>query len=205
MTYEETLKEIGLEPSETEFLKDMNMIRNMFYVGFMPVDFLIEHVKKMVKAKKSMLEKAIKENDLAAYVFIHERPYRLEALLKGLWKIKTSKIKKAIVIGDVWIDGEGLGVNIDVWKNLFRTYGKLMMDKEDKAVWDALPDEFEVWHGDEGENDGRISWTLSKKVAEFFAKRFTDNPRAIESRIVKKEDCVCYFGGRGEEEIIILD
>ena len=55
-----------------------------------------------------------------------------------------------------------------------------------------------------------ISWSLSKETAEFFAHKYWRNidtknsMKVVKAKKVKKQDCIAYFNGRGEKEIILV-
>jgi hypothetical protein len=55
-----------------------------------------------------------------------------------------------------------------------------------------------------------ISWTLSKKVAEFFAYKYLRNfsteklPKMVHSEIVNKKNLLCYLNGRKEQEVLLF-
>jgi hypothetical protein len=94
-----------------------------------------------------------------------------------------------------WIDG------------YFPEYKALAFTPEDVKVIDALPKCFCIYRGcAEGFEMGR-SWTLSRKVAEFFATRFwiegTTLPSIIMSRVVSKRDVLFYTNVNGEQEIVL--
>lgn len=86
-----------------------------------------------------------------------------------------------------------------------------LMTGEDIKYLKSLPDEIEIHRGmtvKESKNkDYGISWTLDKKVAEFFAykhpdNQFLDEEKTVFSLTIPKKEVIAYFGGRQEEEII---
>ncbi len=94
------------------------------------------------------------------------------------------------------------------WKTLFGKYSAedwICMDEE-KALYDSLPEEVEVYRGGTSENG--ISWTLSRRVATWFATqsmqyRNCDNCRVF-SKTVKKSDIRAVLLDMDEFEVIIL-
>ncbi len=78
----------------------------------------------------------------------------------------------------------------------------LMMLEDDKEILDKLPDTFSIYRGaDEGTPGQGWSWSLSKRVALFFAKRF-EKGIVIKGECAKK-DVIAYFDDRKEQEIVI--
>jgi hypothetical protein len=197
---------LGLNPKNTDYIPNIGMIRNKYYIGFVfgtTKGGMFERIKKMIEYKKDSIAKALKENDLESYVFYHERPYRLEALIEGLKKIKTSKKNKALALASVWIDSETPSINYWTWVGLFEKYGRLSMSKENQEAFDSLPDKVEVYRGTTEKYDNGLSWTLNEDIAEFFATRFEEYGEVI-SKVVDKEDIVAYYGDRDEQEVIII-
>lgn len=79
----------------------------------------------------------------------------------------------------------------------------LVMNQEEKAFFDDLPDEFTVYRGqDKHWLDIGWSWTLSKDVAQFFADRGV-NEGVVLTMNIKKTDVIAYFNDREEQEIVI--
>lgn len=202
------LKAIGvnIEDCDDSVYLD-GIIRHPFYCGFLyDSPKFIEHVKKMIEYRKEKAAFYLKEKDYDSYVFLHERPFRLEKFLHIQHKSLKNKgeLYTGNIVSRVWIDSENPNINIIVWISLFKRYGENLMTKKEQSFFDSLPETFDLYHGDEGEDDAGISWTLDKKVAEFFAKRFTDDMRKVIKVTAKKSECLCYLNGRSEEEIIIL-
>ena len=100
------------------------------------------------------------------------------------------------------------------WAKLFndtilRTH---ILDNSDKTLncrfWEALPEEIIVYRGvgsvDELDGLVGLSWSLSEKVAQWFAKRFDDEGIVLKGRI-KKRDCIAYLGLHEHEVILQPD
>lgn len=96
-------------------------------------------------------------------------------------------------------------------KHPFKEY---LMNDEERAFIEALPDEVTIYRGmtikelESGKYG--ISWTLDKKVAEFFTDTYLRNhatskeAKTIKELQIKKTDIVAYFQDRQESEIIYL-
>lgn len=151
--------------------------------------------------------KAIVAGYYDRYVFIHERPYRLQAFMEVRERMDDSCYWN--LLRDIWIDSESPYINIEVWKRLFsnkrRKKKRLLIDKADRKAWKELPDVLTIYRGVQHDGpDTGMSWTLSKEKAIFFAKRFANGKetgRVLEKQICKSE-AIAYFNGRSEQEII---
>lgn len=80
---------------------------------------------------------------------------------------------------------------------------KLLMEDEDYATWETLPEEITVYRGISG--DGKVkklSWTLSEKKAHWFADRWSMQGSVYRAKI-RKEDVFAYFDERGEKEVVL--
>lgn len=95
-----------------------------------------------------------------------------------------------------------------------RKYRESLMEDKELKIWRNLPEHITIYRGmtleEKESGDYGVSWTLSKKTAEFFAYKYQRNrstnhlPRTVHKLIVKKNDVVAYFGERNEKEIIYL-
>ena len=63
---------------------------------------------------------------------------------------------------------------------------------------DSIPETVPVYRG--GSSDG-LSWSLSKDVAEFFAKK--SNDPNITERVIKRHDIAFFSNEREEQEVIL--
>lgn len=164
-----------------------------------------------------------------SWVFLHERPYRVRALLELMEAHGEIPIMEfARLAGDVWTDSENIHQMQDEWEAVFdalsSTYipdgGRRIPDwvrrgvmvEEDLPTFEALAETLTVYRGFKtGLNESGLSWTLEKKVAVWFAKRFAeifpDNPPGVFTGVVDKDDVIAYFdaGHRGEKEIVVAN
>lgn len=89
----------------------------------------------------------------------------------------------------------------------------LMTAAEQRALA-KLPDEVTIYRAmTKKEAAGKtfgVSWTLSKKVAEFFRDDYARNhatshlEKVIKEKVVKKSDIIAVFNGRKEKEVIYV-
>lgn len=160
---------------------------------------------QQLEQKYKFLRKALKTKNFDQYIYLHERPYRINAFQdikkdldnKTYWKLLSS----------IWIDTENSWQDIKTWKKLFkskRSDKENLMDGQELETFESLDNELIVYRGCvKGLNENGLSWTLSKEQAKWFAQRFSKDGIVKQKRIFKK-DIVAYFNGRGEEEIILI-
>ena len=176
-------------------------------------------------SKKAQADKTLKDKDWKQWIWLHERPFRLDAFLYVSQDLPAKKYWN--LLRDIWIDTEGPSVNQDIWLQLFaRRYPgrrKMMTGKERRAFHKATPTlEINNYRGfgqnpdDEINREQGMSWTLSYEKAEWFAKRFmtdvgasldrdmeSDIKPMVAEAICQKENVIAYFDYRGEQEIVI--
>jgi hypothetical protein len=165
--------------------------------------------------KKAALEDALANGKWHTAVFIHERPYRVDALLRIVTE-HGDAIDDATywsLVGSVWVDSENVWQNRAEWDVVFhglREHDEAhhMMDDDERATLAQLPDRIKVYRGAVDQvNDDGLSWTLDEAKAQWFARRFD---RGLGTAVVvhgwvAKEDVLAYFSGRGESEIVVVD
>jgi hypothetical protein len=160
----------------------------------------VQLAEKTKKAKQYYQEKKF-----SSYIFIHERPYRLNALLDCVMFLEGKEYWE--LLSDVWVDSENIWQNIKIWKKLLKQNKEtkhFFMSDDDKAEFDKLPEAFTVYRGYiEGKNKSGLSYTTDKKRAMWFANRFGKNGKVAELTVSKK-DVLAYTNRRDEKEIIFL-
>ena len=148
-----------------------------------------------LKFKKQLLAEALEKKKYHQYVLHYERPYRLKAI-QNLIDLKTISRKDiASVIMWFWMDSENIWELLPDWKILLKDYKKELiecMSASDKKIFDTLPDIVDVYRGCNRKNEKGISWTLSKKKAEWFANRFDEGGSKVIQKKVKKERIIFY-------------
>lgn len=157
--------------------------------------------------KTEALAEAIKAENWDRAVFLHERPYRTDALVQyvvgeGVHLHETTEDIRALA-ASVWQDSENLRENVDEWVTMLSGNGLVLMDDE-KGEWDALPETLTIYRGEQDKRG--FCWSLSKETAEWFARRFTHRGgKYLTTATVAKSDVTGYLTGRGEAEILVID
>lgn len=95
--------------------------------------------------------------------------------------------------------------------NSNRPYREELMDEEEKAHYNKLPDIIKAYRCMSKEEKKReefgFSWTLSKDVAQFFVDRnnkIYQKEHVIYEKLLHKSDIIAYLNERDEEEILYL-
>lgn len=187
-----------------------------------PLVFSIVHspalnafVNAQLRQKKEALRRARSRGDWHACVWIHERPYRLDAFLDISWRLDGPRYWE--LLGDVWSDTENSWQNRSEWREAFTAdpEGREMMSDEGvRCVFDLPPEKggllpmTRVYRGYRFDDALQgFSWTLDKARARWFANRLRqdDHPSPkIASGFVAREHVIAYMTGRDEQEIVAL-
>lgn len=157
-----------------------------------------------------ILAEAEEASDWHTCIFVHERAYRTDALLKyvigvndfdePVHTLATLEPEFRDYVRDVWTDSENIAQNIPIWNHIFDVpddCGLLLGDAEEFA---ELPDEITVYRGDCP--DGGWSWSTDRAIAEFFAKRWNEGWPLLTGTVEKKY-VFGYLTNRGESEIMV--
>ena len=157
---------------------------------------------------RAAAKQALDERKWGSYIALHERAYRLDAILDIVDDIPDADYWN--LVGDFWTDSENIYQNFDEWLQLWEaeTPGReSAMDERERAALAAMPDVLTVHRGYQHEDSMMgLSWTLDHKRAIWFANRTRrpDEPGYVVTAKVRKEDVLAYFMGREEEEIVAL-
>lgn len=183
----------------------MPMIRHPLVYSIMHSDMMNAMVNKQFHQKKEQCEKAILNKDWPRFIYLHERPYRLQAFQECENDMDDKTYWEQL--GDIWIDSENIWQNQDEWLDCLhssRPDREYIMDDEDREEFNKLPDTFTIYRGYDKRNKNGFSYSLDKTKAQWFASRFGGAKTNLKTVEAKKSDCVGYFGRRGEKEIIYL-
>jgi hypothetical protein len=168
-------------------------------------------INKRYVHKRDGVAQALKTGDWGRVIAYHERPYRIDALERcvneGLGGDEFWDH-----LATVWTDSENIHQHLDTWRELWDMSepGRIehVMDEDERARFDALPELVEVWRGytvEEGLHG--MSWTLDKDKGEWFARRFATmegRKPHLAHAFVPKEKVLAVFLGRNESEVVAL-
>jgi hypothetical protein len=164
-------------------------------------------VNAQLEYKVKARRKAMKNKEWHTYVFLHERPYRVDAFKRIRSRLSNERYWD--LLSEIWIDSENIRENTSVWERLLRDPRpgrEHMMSDEDREALDLLPDTIEVFQGHTDERDDGWSWTTNRATAEWFAYRFGDFEQAtpvVSFGTCSKDLITAYLTGRNESEVLI--
>lgn len=187
-----------------------------------PLVFSIVHAPAMnayVNAQFRQKQKAAREaradGKWATFVWLHERPYRLDAFAVISWHLEGPDYWK--LLGEVWVDTENQWQDRPRWRTMLTAdpEGREFMSSEDvRSVFTLSPEDgglapqTRIYRGfchDDALQS--FSWTLDKARARWFAQRLRqddDPPARIASGWVAREHVLAYITDRDEAEIVCL-
>jgi len=214
MTPEEMLElvsDVALDPELAECIVETT--HGFIFVKHPLVNTLympgVEH--KRLNAALAYKRKALAEAKAAkqwhSFIYLHERPWRLEALQEIAPDMTDQEFWEKVT--SVWMDSENIRECYQAWDRLLRIdrHGRnFMMDDDERAFLAKLPKVLTVWQGHTVERDDGWSWTLNKDKAEWFAHRFArleDSEPVLTEGRVYRNDVVAYLTSRGEDEILV--
>jgi hypothetical protein len=187
-----------------------SMLRHPLVFGVPYSEEMNNFYNKRYALMSEEIEKAINEGAIHRYVFMHERPYRLDAFVKCIANRVVSDTDYWELLGSAWIDSENIWQNQTIWRRLLkspRPHKHTFMDEDDRKAFKALPSQLTVYRGCRpGQNEAGMSWTLDRDKAVWFSIRYKSkgtSPHVLE-RTISKRKAFAYLGGRNESEIIIL-
>jgi len=201
-----------LVPYLTENALGMTMIAHPLVHDLLPIN---GHANRAYASKQAALAKAKAAQEWHTVVFLHERPYRCDALIDyvlgrhedetpfSLASYRNTAAFEAVsaTVADVWTDSENIHQHVEDWLAITQGHvpgEPLLMG--DQPAFDLLPDRIEVWRGDL--NDGGWSWSTSRKVGEFFT-RYLGGDHELLHGFVDKRYVFGYLTSRSEFEVMV--
>lgn len=157
--------------------------------------------------KKELMAKAMREGNFQKALWLTERPYRIGTLasLVAAHGEEMADSDYWEMVSYAYIDSENLFENKRMLRRLLssaRPGREMMMTTDERATLDYLPDPLYVYRGHQGVNRTGMSWTLSLRVATWFATRYQRSGFITEG-VVEKKRVIAFFGGRAEQEIVV--
>lgn len=145
--------------------------------------------------------------DWSRYIILHERPYRLMALLEVANSMTDRDYWKQLAF--TWIDSENIYEDAKTWNKLLsspRGGRQHMMTKQERTALANMDSTITIYRGAGRKDPFPMAWSLSMDRAQWFARRhrtLTGRPANVYQSTVQKEHVAAYFTGRGEDEIIV--
>ena len=164
-------------------------------------------VNERFRYKVKERDRAAREGRWETYVFVHERPYRVQALAQAVAR-GAKNIER--LVAQTWIDSENIYQNKAAWKMIWSSLPspRDTMDANERVVYDCMPETVTIHRGirRKSYSPRGMSWTRDKERAVWFAHRWKqrgDKPVVLTAEVGKK-NVLAFFMGRGEEEIVAL-
>lgn len=201
------------QPAELDVrLKDYYLVQNGIPMIKHPLCFSIFHtpeqnyrMNKYLEYKLQAVEEALDKKEYATYIFLHERPHRLEAFCDVERKLTDEQYWE--LLGDVWTDSENIWQNKIIWGALLtsdRPKREFFMNEDERAEFEKLPETLTIYRGYQPrKNKIGYSYTTSKEKATWFANRFHKNGD-VDTKKIKKKRIFAYLTRRNESEILFI-
>ncbi len=171
------------------------------------------HFNKMInlqyKDKLKAIRSSVSKKDYHTFVFLHERPYRVNAFYEVQSQMTNEQYWS--ILSSIYTDSENIHECFDEWQELFdssREGKKAFMEATELLFLETLEDSLTVYRGySHSDSKYGLSWTLDKKKAEWFSQR---NAKSKEDSFVaklciSKKDIFAYKSCRNESEVILLN
>jgi hypothetical protein len=162
-------------------------------------------MNKYLEYKLQATEEALNKKEYATYIFLHERPYRLEAFLEVERKLDDEQYWE--LLGDIWTDSENIWQNKIIWGALLtsdRPKREFFMNEDERAEFEKLPENLTIYRGYQPrKNKVGYSYTISKDKATWFAHRFHKDGE-VDTKKVNKGRVFAYLSRRNESEVLII-
>jgi hypothetical protein len=202
----------SLHPDLEDYADREGVWHPLVYTPGNPDDFpdaLVETVNAAYEARKAAAEKALADADWHSYLFIHERPFRLELLLEIEGGLSDEEYWR--LLGEVYTDSENIHQMRDLWAVALaspRGSRDHFMPPADRARFRELPDQVKVFRGFAGEGgEAGWSWSTDSARAAWYARRSAlmraGTAPYLASAVVGRDDNVAIMGERGEAEVIL--
>ena len=167
---------------------------------------LNDFINQQYEHKKKAVSDAKTSANYSSFVFLHERPHRLNAFSEICEWLNDTDYYELLAL--IWRDSENISQQRELWQKLLMgrvVVKRHFMSIEDRKVFDSLPKEIKVYRGYVAAHKNRngFSYTLDKSKAEWFAKRFHSKGKVCAFKITK-DKVFAYTNERGEQEVIIL-
>jgi ribosomal protein L21E len=178
-------------------------IKHPLVFSIMHSDMLNKTVNKQFAYKKEASAKALADKEWGRYIFLHERPYRVNAFCDIRDKLTDKEYWE--LLGHVWSDSENLWQFHGLLEHLIdcvRGERDNLMDDEERALLAKLPEKVVIYRGHQYKNKDGWSWTLSPSKAHWFGQRFFSKRWGIVKGEVDKKHIIAVLLGRNEFEVI---
>lgn len=157
-------------------------------------------------AKRNAAAQAKASGEFLRYIMLHERPYRLNAFESIQSRLADAAYWRTL--RRVYQDAENVEELPRRWRRALlakRPQREAMMTPEERTFLEALPETLTVWRGASSPDELRagFGWSLSERVARWFALRAPTGRPLLAKGEVMKAHVLAYLDGRNEDEIVV--
>jgi hypothetical protein len=182
-------------------------LRHPLVYSIMYTPMLNKRLNLQLRQKQELLARSENEGDWHTFVYLHERPYRVQGFIAIADQLSDEEYWG--LLASIWIDSENIRQNPEIWLNLLkadRGDSRMMMSPEDLDALNLMPDVIPVYQGHTDVRDDGWSWTTDRAIAEWFASRFANLESAepvVSCGSVNRADVTAFLSNRGESEILV--
>jgi hypothetical protein len=156
------------------------------------------------RKKLTAIDEAIEKRNWSSYIWLHERPFRLDAFIVIAAELSHKEFWTQL--SEVWTDSENIWQYLDYWRSLWneeRPSKHHAMDASERKAFKRLPGEIVIFRGIcENHTVNGMSWTLDRDKAIWFATR-NSGPHVLLTARAKQGDAHALLLARNENEIVI--
>jgi hypothetical protein len=168
---------------------------------------IINHSYKKIKTASSQ---ALDDKDYDSYFSWIQKEWRLRVFADIVAPLLDPKTYYKM-LADQWMHCENIWQYQELLRDLldeYPEYQKYMMSRYARAKLACLPETIRIYRGATERNKRSLSWTLSKKVAQFFVDRYNiDKYQGISSQVYtatcEKKHVIALLLTRREQEVIV--
>lgn len=185
------------------------MLRHPLVYSIMHAPEQNRYVNAQYEQKKRQLDDARRRCDYQQLIWLHERPYRVEALDKVARNLDDGLYWE--LVRSVWVDAENIWQEQPTWRRLLSARRRLRksawMD-DDRAFFAATlradKDRIRAWRGSAtDEASPGFSWTTDRAKAVWFARRYSRGEAWLLSANVTAANVLFAISDRGESELVV--
>lgn len=167
------------------------------------------HLHRDIETMEALAAELLGDGNVHDFVLCHTKPFQVAAFRKALRKL-GAKIKDR----DYWVTLRAvyeLASNPSAhwftfkrWFSSRRRDREYLMEPEERDLFRRLPDSFPVYRGYSRFRGKGFSWTLDRRVADWFAHRRADlgQPRVITG-VARRDDVLALLESAGEAEVLV--
>ncbi|WNL50747.1 hypothetical protein RPALISO_160 [Ruegeria phage RpAliso] len=196
----------------------MEVFQHRATVQLMPLCLPLP-VEEYIARWQEHVDALLTQGRLQEYIYQHERAFRMERLVELTREMAFPTMRDQVKFWNTarwtWTDSE-MDESDPLWRDLLECgvpNRRAMMSHSDRAFVDALGEPLEVYRGgpvnvvDDPQEalSGGFSWTLDRKVAEKFARRYMRKGQrpVVLTHLIAKSDIILYTNDRNEEEVLV--